>query len=209
MKFRFPLFFSVIIHALLIGWMIYIVPVQKDNSPIEISLGLYNLKKPGEPLKGHQVKTKPAPKPSPTSLNPEKKLEVPAETSATTAQAQAGTSEATGAPGQGVGSGGEGGGTDTPLSRYVSKIRVMIAENKQYPKRARYLGQEGTVVLKITIEKSGKIKKLKVEKAPNSQILVNASKDLLKKIVKFPSIPDDVLLQELSLNIPIVYQLED
>ena len=209
MKFRFPLFISIAIHALLIAWIIYIVPSHQEVTPIEINLGLYNLKKPGAPLKGHQVPSKPVAKSIHKSTDPEKKVQVADQNQSASTQAPTGATAATGSPSQGIGDGGEGGGVDTPLSRYVNKIRLMIEKKKHYPKRARYLGQEGTVLLRITIDKSGKNKKTKVQKAPASQILVDAAKDLVKDIGTFPPIPEDVLLQELTLDVPIVYQLED
>lgn len=210
MKFKVTLSISVAIHALFLAWIIFIVPTQKEDSPIEITLGMYQLKKPGEVMKGHQLPSQP--KVVKKSVLPQKQLPapVPEKTEVASNQAaEAGSGTSSGPTSQDVGDGGDGGGVDTPLARYVKKVRDMIVKNHHYPKRARYLNQYGLVVLKITIDQTGKIKKIKIEKAPPYKILIDASKDTINEIGTFPPIPAEVLLQELTLNVPFNYKLED
>jgi protein TonB len=119
----------------------------------------------------------------------------------------------TGPVGTGSGNGsvsagsGSGGGQETPLSRYVQKVVTLIENHKNYPSRARALGQQGTVSLKIKLDHAGKLLGMDILDAPPYKILVNAAKDTISSIGNFPSMPEDVTLETLTMNVPIRYEL--
>ncbi len=105
------------------------------------------------------------------------------------------------------GGSGNGGGKETPLSRYVQKVVTLIESHKSYPSRARSLGQQGTVSLKIKLDHAGKLLEMDILGDPPYKILVNAAKDTISSIGNFPSMPDDVTLDTLTMNVPIRYEL--
>ena len=116
-----------------------------------------------------------------------------------------GTNIGTGKDGDGYGSGA---GAETAMNKYHSLVAQEIYKIKKYPRQAQSLHQEGTVVISFKLNKVGKILELKVlEKAPFKS-LTNAAIETINSIRNFPSIPDELNLEEITLIIPIEYKIQ-
>jgi protein TonB len=116
-----------------------------------------------------------------------------------------GTNIGTGETGEGFGAGA---GADTAKSKYFSLVAQTIYKNKRYPRQAYSLNQEGKVVVRLQLDKNGKMLDLKVlEKAPFKS-LTNATIETIKSIKKFPVIPNELGVEEITFRIPIEYKIE-
>ena len=93
------------------------------------------------------------------------------------------------------------------LAQYLKEILYIIERNKKYPKRAKFLRQQGNVELRVSISKDGKLKSLEVLDSQTSKLLIDSAVKLVKKIDRFPKIPKDLELDEINLNLPIYYRL--
>lgn len=207
-KLPYFLILSFVVHGLAAYFILFTLPIHREDTPVEISYGFDVNKKAGLPSSDL---TPESPKKATKKHTVPKLHDRPHSPEAKSVKSSPGTSsghEASSSKSH-QGSDGQGGGVDTPLSRYIQSIVNLIEKNKQYPKRARTLGQEGTVVLKIDIDHTGAVTMIKVTESPPFELLISAAKEIIKKISKFPPIPAEVNLKTLSLSLPIHFKLED
>lgn len=201
---------SVFIHALVFTSAFVLAPMHKDNIPVEIVFTPGNAKKMGsvsrrkktsypKKIRRKKIPKRKIVKSETKIIKKEIKKESPIQKNAKNNHGKDSINQ--------VNEGG-GIGRATPLSLYVRDITMQIERNKRYPPRARFLNQEGTVELKVKIKKNGNISNIEIVKSPSFQILVDSAISLVKKIGRFPSIPEDVGLTELNINIPIHYKLK-
>jgi TonB family protein len=126
-------------------------------------------------------------------------------------EAVAGTGDGTGETGIGTGTGignGTGEGINSVRAKYGSMIAKLINDKKRYPRTAKAFGQEGMVKVKLKLDKLGNILELDIiEKSPHES-LAKASLETIKSVNKFPAIPNELGVEEISLNIPINYTLQ-
>jgi protein TonB len=116
-----------------------------------------------------------------------------------------GTNIGTGETGEGFGSGS---GPDTAKNKYFSLVAQTIYKNKRYPRQAYSLNQEGKVLVRLRLDKNGKMLDLKIiEKAPFKS-LTNATIETINSIKKFPVIPSELGVDEITFRIPIEYKIE-
>jgi protein TonB len=93
-------------------------------------------------------------------------------------------------------------------AKYFSLITQTIYKNKKYPRQAYSLNQEGLVVVRMKLDKSGNILDLNIlEEAPYPN-LTKASLETIRNIQKFPPIPDELEMSEMIFRIPIEYKIQ-
>jgi TonB family protein len=108
----------------------------------------------------------------------------------------------------GTGSGytsGAGAGFNDPKIRYRGMVKQLVDSHKKYPRKAQALQQEGTVIAKIRLSKAGKLLKVEIVESSSYKILADATLDAIKGIKKFPEIPSELGLDEITFNIPFEY----
>ena len=219
------LLLSLVAHLLVAGWVVFFIPRHPHTVPVEIFLGSGSDKRPGPIAKGNGIPkahksnhSRPGPKRPKLSkaTSPKNSAAVENSQDALTLPATPQSGELGAVEGKGLGtslsgvengSGEGGGGSNSPLARYINQIVLLIEKNKQYPKRAKFLGQEGTVLLRIEISKNGEVVKIEVKEAPPFQALVDAALKIIKQVGSFPDIPDDVSSNGITINVPINYKL--
>jgi protein TonB len=91
--------------------------------------------------------------------------------------------------------------------KYISMLVAEIERRKFYPPIARRMGIEGVVRVKITLDREGKLKEVKVTSSSGSKILDRATVKLMKRC-HFPPIPPEYDKEEFSVEIPIRYTLK-
>lgn len=110
----------------------------------------------------------------------------------------------------GTGSGttsGSGAGFNDPKIKYRGQVYQLVNSKKTYPRKARALQQEGVVVAKIKLNKDGKLLKVEIVEKSSYQILTKATLDAIKGIKKFPKIPKELGLEEMTFSIPFEYKI--
>ncbi|RUM42715.1 MAG: hypothetical protein DSY35_04860 [Desulfurobacterium sp.] len=90
--------------------------------------------------------------------------------------------------------------------KYISLLVAEIERRKFYPPIARRMGIEGIVKVKITLDRTGKLKEVKVVSSSGSKILDRATVKLMKKC-RFPPLPPEYNGEEFSVEVPIRYTL--
>lgn len=90
---------------------------------------------------------------------------------------------------------------------YLALIRTLLEEHKEYPLWARRNNREGTVGLHFVICRDGKVEDLRVVKSSGFSLLDEAAERVVRRISKFPSIPNELAMNRLSLDVPLVFKL--
>ncbi len=96
---------------------------------------------------------------------------------------------------------------DDLRAKYLAKVKAKVEKNKVYPKAAKRLNQTGKVEVSFDIRKNGKIENLKISKKSAFERLDEATLELLLKISAFDEIPDELKKDVLSINIPVIYDI--
>jgi TonB family protein len=110
--------------------------------------------------------------------------------------------------GTGIGNGsGSGEGSVDPLKIYGSRVAELLNQNKIYPAMAKRLEQQGRVLLKITVDKSGKLLDLEMLKESPFGSLNEAALQMVKKVEQFPPLPNEISHEVVTFNVPVEYKL--
>jgi protein TonB len=108
----------------------------------------------------------------------------------------------------GSGQVGDPNGVEASVSEhYLYELKLMIEQNKIYPRQSQMAGHEGKVTVAFTILKDGTIKDVKLIEACPFSKLNDAAIKLIENIKQFKAIPDELGRDTWSLNVPIQYSL--
>jgi len=93
------------------------------------------------------------------------------------------------------------------MKTYRSNILKLTYLNTQYPKRAMDFKQEGLVVLKVKINRKGKVVDVIEEKSSEHRLLNKAARQAVKKTAPYPEAPKDLPGDELEFTLPFNFKL--
>jgi protein TonB len=96
----------------------------------------------------------------------------------------------------------------TLLNRYLQEVTAKINAVKQYPRRARKEGWEGTVVIKLQILPTGKVETMVLAEKSPYEILNEAALQAITKAQPFPKFYRGLTLRAITVNVPIQFTLE-
>ncbi len=94
----------------------------------------------------------------------------------------------------------------SPIERYKRKARSLIAKSLEYPDYVKEKGISGTVLLSLHIARSGKVLGVRVKASSGSKVLDRLAIMLIRDIGRFAPFPGDLSLEDLWIDVPIVYQ---
>jgi pilus assembly protein CpaC len=94
------------------------------------------------------------------------------------------------------------------MASYVRSIQEHIAKNVYYPKLAKESKAQGAVEINLSIIKSGALVAASVSKSSGSKMLDEAALETVQRLSPYRAFPSDVTLKQLTVTIPIVYQLD-
>lgn len=216
---------SAIIHLGFLGGATLFALKKEKSIPVEISFGT------GNSRGGSGPKAAPAPAPqaeaNKVAAAPKVKALKTTQTDApvvaqatsnqeTTTKTETATALSTAASGSGLGTtsgsgsgtnSGSGAGFNDPKIRYRGMVHQLVNSMKKYPRKARALQQEGTVVAKIKLSKTGKLLDVEIVESSSYKILAQATLEAIKSVKKFPDIPSEMGLDEITFNVPFEYEI--
>lgn len=99
-----------------------------------------------------------------------------------------------------------GGVADTPPD-YRDRIRAWLERHKDYPRRARRLGQEGTVELHFVMDREGRVLEWEIRATSGYRLLDDAVAEMIERANPLPAMPSDMAVERLALTVPINFQL--
>jgi len=95
-----------------------------------------------------------------------------------------------------------------PVQKYASVVQARILDNLTYPNSAKEAGFQGAVKLGLRISYSGELLDVSVKSSSGYKILDDNAVSVAQGIASYPPFPSSIDQKELSIEIPIVYQLD-
>lgn len=109
-------------------------------------------------------------------------------------------------PPQRIGESAAGGGNQKQ-SYYVA-VTARLERARGYPKEARRRGYEGTVLLKIELERDGSLLTCAVLRGSGRDILDKEALQTVRRAAPFPQVPESITGELQTLTVPLCYTLK-
>jgi protein TonB len=90
---------------------------------------------------------------------------------------------------------------------WLAEVGAWLLAHRSYPETARALGRQGTVVVQITVEQSGRVEEVNLLRGSGSDSLDHAAEALVRN-AQLPPFPPDMKVPRQSVTVPIRYRLE-
>ncbi|TVP54732.1 MAG: energy transducer TonB [Halomonadaceae bacterium] len=97
-------------------------------------------------------------------------------------------------------------GGDTQES-YLATLSAHLAEFYEYPRRARRMGQEGTVQLSLRFNRDGEVTEARVEEGSAYRLLDDAALEMLNRASPLPGVPDDIAGERFRVELPVRFEM--
>lgn len=92
-------------------------------------------------------------------------------------------------------------------AQYGQLFRAWLEKHKIYPRHAQRLRIEGEGILRILIDRTGRIQHVILEKRTGNRLLDKAALEMAQRADPFPPIPENDLRRELEFIVPVVFML--
>lgn len=92
---------------------------------------------------------------------------------------------------------------------YFKQVARRLAPYRYYPRSSRSAGEQGRVVMRITIARDGRLVDVRVERSSGYPAIDAAELDTVRRASPFPPLPSDVSAGQASFLIPVNYHLSD
>ena len=93
------------------------------------------------------------------------------------------------------------------LGQYASRLQALIAAHKVYPALSLERGEEGTVLLRVTLAGDGALLNVRSVSDISSR-LVGASLQALRASAPFPPLPVALGAASETFDVPLIYKIE-
>lgn len=95
--------------------------------------------------------------------------------------------------------------TTSPSPTQIMNLSSWINRHKFYPSDARRKGEEGTVLMRISLLDNGDLKSYQVVRSSGSQALDRAAAEILKRSAPYPQ---ELAIRMNQAEVPLVFSLE-
>ena len=92
---------------------------------------------------------------------------------------------------------------------YKGLVFQRLEKHKRYPKFAERSGLSGRVVLRFTVRWNGEVIESEILDLNGHKSFGDAAMRALKRVGQLPPFPSEIRRRQITMDVPIVYQLED
>ena len=97
---------------------------------------------------------------------------------------------------------------DDVLNDYILRIQRMIFRALDYPRLAKEAGWQGAVKLKLHLNYKGEVVEVRVAESSGYNFFDNSVLEVTKSLSPFPPFPPGVDIEDLWVDIPVVYKMD-
>jgi protein TonB len=98
-------------------------------------------------------------------------------------------------------------GGDQAVDQYLGKLARHLSRYREYPRRARRLGQEGTPVVIFEFDRNGKLLEARLRDSSSHRLLDEAALELLRDASPLPEVPESMTGRSFTYTLPVGYKL--
>ena len=113
---------------------------------------------------------------------------------------------APGEPGAGAAATAAGAAVDA-WDGYAARLLTWLEAHKEYPRRARLRGQEGTVSLYVVIDRRGRLLDWRIEHSSGHDVLDREAIAMFERAQPLPRFPESLPGREVEFVVPISFVL--
>lgn len=108
---------------------------------------------------------------------------------------------------QGTSTAQSGGGDPGARQDYLANLQAWLERHKDYPRAAQLRRQEGTALLRFTIDRQGRLLSHALVRSSGHGVLDRQVDTLIRRAAPLPPMPPDVAGDTLDVTVPIVFAL--
>ena len=98
-------------------------------------------------------------------------------------------------------------GASPQTDSYLARLVRHLSAYRDYPRRARRLGLQGTPVVVFEFDREGRLLNYRLLDGSSHRILDDAALNMLKQASPFPPVPDDMTSETFRFQLPVAFQL--
>jgi len=91
---------------------------------------------------------------------------------------------------------------------YYAAVTARLESAKGYPKEARRRGYEGTVLVRVELERNGTLRACAVLQGSGRDILDKEALQTVRRAAPFPPVPDLISGEVQAMSVPLSYTLK-
>lgn len=100
-----------------------------------------------------------------------------------------------------------GGGVSGDQRDYTATLLARLQQHREYPRRARARGQEGTVMLYFRIDRQGRVLDYQIRQSSGHHALDDEVENMIQRAQPLPPMPDSMAKDTLELVVPVQFLL--
>lgn len=97
---------------------------------------------------------------------------------------------------------------DDMLNDYILRVQRMIFQALDYPRLAKEAGWQGAVKLKVHLNYKGEVIEAKIAESSGYNFFDNSVLEVTKSLSPFPPFPPSIDIEDLWVDIPVVYKMD-
>lgn len=90
---------------------------------------------------------------------------------------------------------------------YFGKLLAHLSKHKRYPRAALAMRHQGVVMLRFTLDRSGMVTAMRIERSSGFESLDNEVLQLMERAQPLPGLPDEIPGERLEVVVPIQFFL--
>ncbi len=94
-------------------------------------------------------------------------------------------------------------------AQYAGLLKGWLKRHMHYPRQAWLDGNQGTAIIRFSIDRSGAVLGARLEHSSGHQVLDEEVLQMVRRADPFPAIPADILGQELAIRVPVRFHIAD
>lgn len=93
------------------------------------------------------------------------------------------------------------------LRKYINKVARKIDRKKRYPRLAKENGEEGVVMIKMTLDRNGTLIAYRLSRKAPSERLNQATLSTVQSAAPFPPLPSSYPNSKITIEVPLRFRL--